>query len=113
MVDFHEREIRRLEAKEKSKDPDLAEKEEEDLAKTRQELADEKKAISELETFYTDVIRDWGDSEHRNIGTIDYSPPISFGVGDEKYTEDWGAFALHEDKWKGVFKGNVVDLGAF
>jgi hypothetical protein len=43
----------------------------------------------------------------------DYSPLISFGVGDEKFTLDWSAFALHEDRWKTVFKGNALDLGAF
>jgi hypothetical protein len=61
-------------------------------------LADENKAIDDVEKFYTNVMKDWGDSEHRNIGTIDYSPPISFGVGGENFMEDWGAFALHEDK---------------
>jgi len=118
MADIHEREIRQLEVKEKSEGPEVAEEEEEEeeeeeLAKTRQKLADENKAIVDLEKFYTDVLNDdWIDSERRNIGTIDYSPPISFGVGDEKFTEDWGAFALHEYKWKAVFKGNVLDLGA-
>lgn len=61
-------------------------------------MADENKAIDDVEKFYTNVMKDWGDSEHRNIGTIDYSPPISFGVGGENCMEDWGAFALHEDK---------------
>lgn len=113
MVNIHEREIRKLEAKEKSQDPEVAEEEEEELAKTHQKLADENKAIDDLEKFYTNVTKDWSDSEHRNIGTIDYSPPISFGVGDEKFTEDWGAFALHKVRWKAVFKGNILDLGAF
>ena len=61
-------------------------------------LADENKAIDDLEKFYTNVMKDRGDSEHRNIGTIDYSPPISCSVGGENFTEDWGAFALHEDR---------------
>ena len=112
MTDVHKREIRKLEAKEKSEDPGV-EEEEDELAKARQKLADENKAIDDLEKFYTNVTKDWGDSEHRNIGTIDYSPPISFGVWDEKFIEDWGAFALHGDRWKAVFMCNVLDLGAF
>ena len=75
MVNIHEREIRKLEVKEKSQDPEVVvveEEEEEELAKTHRTLADENKAIDDLEKFYINVTKDWSDSEHRNIGTIDY-----------------------------------------
>ena len=69
MIDVYEREIRELEAKEKSEDPEVAEEEEEELAKTHQKLADEIKAIDDLEKSYNNAKKDWCDSEHRNIGT--------------------------------------------
>jgi hypothetical protein len=47
MADLHEREIRELE-EERSEDPEVAEEEEEALAKIPQNLANEKKAIDVL-----------------------------------------------------------------
>jgi len=113
MVDLSTREIAKLEAKEKSEDPEVAAEDKEELAKTRQKLADENRGIAGLEKFYTDVTKDWGDSERRNIGTIHYSPAIAFNVKPEGFMEDWGTFVLHEDRWKAQFRGNVMDLGAF
>ena len=77
------------------------------------------KAAAELERFYADTLRDWGDSANRNIGTIDYCPPISSDVKglvedgidkDVGFTEDWGTFETHEDRWKDAFQGNFLDL---
>jgi len=105
MVDLHKRRITKLEAKEKSKDEEEAEEDEEDeeeLQKGRKKLADAQKAINDLKLFYTKVMMEYGDSEHRSIGHILYSPPVSSSVGDEEYTEDWGTFELYEDKWKGA-----------
>jgi len=113
MVDLYMREIAKLEAKEKSEDPEVAAEDKAELEKTRQKLADENSGIAGLEKFYTDVTKDWGDSERRNIGTIHYSPAIAFNVKPEGFTEDWGTFVLHEDRWKAQFRGNVLDLGTF
>ena len=57
MVDVHKREIKKLEAKERSEDPEVAEEEEEELAKTCQKFADDNKAIDDLEKFYTNVMK--------------------------------------------------------
>ena len=95
---------------------------EDELERSNDEiLTRERKAAADLERFYDDTLRDWGDSANRNVGTIDYCPPISSDVKglmedgidrDVGFTEDWGAFVLFEDKWKATFKGNVLDRGA-
>ncbi|KAI9435271.1 hypothetical protein H4582DRAFT_2112373 [Lactarius indigo] len=105
MVNLHEQQIKKLEEKEKSKE------EEERLQNQQQKLADTQRAINDLKMFYTKVMADHGDSLLCNIGHIHYSPPLSFSVRDEEYTEDWGTFELNEDKWRGAFMGNVLDLG--
>ena len=76
-------------------------------------MADKNEAIDDLEKFYTNVVKDWGNSECRNIGHLLCSPSISFNTGDEGFTKDWGTFELDEDRWKAQFRGNVLDLGAF
>jgi hypothetical protein len=86
MVDLYQRQINKLESKEKSED--------EELRRKRQKLADAQKTIDDLEMFYTKVTADWCDSERRNIGQILYSPPFEFNVGDEGSTGDWGTFEL-------------------
>jgi hypothetical protein len=113
MVDVHERDIKRLEEKEQSKDDEEALEEEEELLKTRQKLKDAHKAIEDLERFYSKVLAEWSDSEFRNIGHIRYSPAVEFNVGEEGYTQDWGTFECYADKFKDAFRGNVIDLGAF
>jgi len=113
LADLYVREIVKLEAKGTSEDEEEAEEDARELRKTRERLDEQKQAIADLEKFYDDVKTQWGDIEHRNIGHVHYSPPISVDVKGERYTEDWGTFDLEEAKFKAQFKGNVVDLGAF
>ena len=38
---------------------------------------------------------------------------MTFNVGPEGFTEDWGAFELDSRKFNGAFKSNFIDLGMF
>ena len=66
MVEVYSKEIAKLE------DPEVAAEDEEELKKIRQKLADENRGIADLEKFYTDVTKDWGDSER--LITLQLSP---------------------------------------
>ncbi|EPQ51446.1 hypothetical protein GLOTRDRAFT_108036 [Gloeophyllum trabeum ATCC 11539] len=48
------------------------------------------------------------DLEHRNIGHVDWAPAIS--VVGYRYTRDIGTFVVDAERFRGHFKGNVVDL---
>ena len=104
---------------EKNRHPRAEGEDEDELERSDEILTSEGKAAAELERFYADTLRDWGDSANRNIGTIDYCPPISSDVKglvedgidkDVGFTEDWGTFKTHEDRWKDAFQGNFLDL---
>ena len=105
-ADLCTREIITMEAKGTSEDARA-------LRRRRQNLDDHIEAIAELKKFYNDVKMQWANIEHRNIGHVHYSPPVSVDVQGEQYTEDWGTFELEEAKFGAQFEGNVVDLGAF
>ena len=76
-------------------------------------LKEEEASIESLSQLYYDTM-DWDIEGQRVIGHIAYSPPITVGVGDKRYTEDWALIELDRDKidWN-TFEGNVMDLGAF
>ena len=82
------------------------------LDKVRRELAEHRKAIVKLESLYKDVNANWGDIACRNIGGLEYSPPIFVDVNDRRYTEDWATIRLDSARFKPNFMGNQVDLGA-
>ncbi|KAH9981982.1 hypothetical protein BJV74DRAFT_895767 [Russula compacta] len=69
-----------------------------------------KKAIDTLDEFHTEVTKNWSIEEHRILGHIAYSPPISVGTGAKRFTEDWALIELDREKidWS-TFKGNVID----
>ena len=49
----------------------------EDEKMIRQKLADENRGTADLEKFYNNVTKYWGDNEHRNIH---YSPAIMLSL---------------------------------
>ncbi|GBE77290.1 hypothetical protein SCP_0101630 [Sparassis crispa] len=110
MVEFYERQIKRLEARVGGDDEDNVAKAKE-LRKTRDLLDEANEAIEDLEKFYEKVKKEWGKPNQRTIGYIRSSPAIAFNVGPEGFTEDWGAFELDGPKFKEAFKGNFIDLG--
>ncbi|KAI6097141.1 hypothetical protein EV401DRAFT_2247385 [Pisolithus croceorrhizus] len=75
-------------------------------------LTKEEKAIRALNQFHDETTKYWSEESQRVLGHIAYSPPLTFGTGAEKYTEDWALIELDRNKidWD-TFKGNVIDLG--
>ncbi|KAH9054792.1 hypothetical protein EDB87DRAFT_1767442 [Lactarius vividus] len=109
IANFWTREIIKLQAKERQDTENVKE-----ILTNQRELEDENKAITDLETFYSDVTRYWSDINfHRNIGHIQYAAPITVDVeGGTLYTSDWAVFLADEAKVKDGFEGNIVDLGS-
>ncbi|TFK49387.1 hypothetical protein OE88DRAFT_422270 [Heliocybe sulcata] len=115
MLPIHEDQITKLKAKVKAMDEArneaAAEEAGEELQETERLLQKTHKAIEDLEKFYDRVKREWGTPTQRIIGHIRSSPALTFNVGPEGFTEDWGAFELDGSKFKDAFKGNFIDLG--
>ncbi|KAI2613251.1 hypothetical protein GGR54DRAFT_643047 [Hypoxylon sp. NC1633] len=97
--------------KEKGTDKDnvAMTKREQTRAQTMIDNAEE--TIEAFEAFLGEVKTHWKKLENRILGPIIRSPAIRFGVGDERFTEDWGVFRLDRDKLGDGFQGNVIDLG--
>jgi len=83
------------------------------LETARWHLHKHKKALVELENLYNEINARWGDIAHRTIGVLEYSPPLSVDVDNERYTQDWATIRLDSARFRPNFKGNVIDLGAF
>ena len=107
------REIAEREAKMASGNGEEDENDAEYLKEVRRELDKHKEAIPELEKLYKEMNASWGDIDRRTIGVLEYSPPISVDVDNERYTQDWATIRLDSTKFRPNFKGNVIDLGAF
>ena len=71
------------------------------------------KAMEALGAFLNRVNKDWKKLDDRVIGHILRSPAISLGVGEQRFTEDWGIFQVDRAKLGDGFQGNKIDLGAF
>ncbi|KDQ61797.1 hypothetical protein JAAARDRAFT_522724 [Jaapia argillacea MUCL 33604] len=69
------------------------------------------KAIEALGEFLDQVKKDWRKPDNRILGHILYSPAIALGVGEHRFTEDWGIFQIDRDKLGNGFQGNKMDLG--
>jgi len=84
------------------------------LHEARGELEGHRAAIIALEKLYKEINASWGDIARRNIGVLEYSPPISVNHNNDKgYTEDWATIRLDSAKFKPSFVGNAINLGAF
>jgi hypothetical protein len=109
MVEIYDRKIPKLQERVDGDNEDDVAEARKELRKTREMLTEANEAIEELEKFYAKV-KDWGQPKQRIIGHIRSSPALAFSVGPKRFTEDWGAFELDGDKFRGAFKGNVIDL---
>jgi hypothetical protein len=81
--------------------------------KTQRLLDDAEKAIDALGVLLDQVKKDWKKPSDRVLGHILRSPPISLGVGEHRFTEDWGIFQVDRAKLGDGFQGNKMDLGVF
>lgn len=71
------------------------------------------KAMEALGALLPQVNKDWKKPDNRVLGHILRSPAISLGVGEQRFTEDWGIFKINRAKLGDGFQGNKMDLGAF
>jgi hypothetical protein len=107
------KEIKELEEKPMSQDPEEAAEDKTAVIAKRQKLTEVKKDIEGLQTFYDDVKTKWSDIADRNIGHVDWAPKISVDVQGDRYSKDIGTFEVDAGRFEAHFNGNVVDLGAF
>ncbi|KAG8884848.1 hypothetical protein FRB97_003054, partial [Tulasnella sp. 331] len=69
------------------------------------------KAMEALGILLDQVNKDWKKLSKRILGHILRSPPIRLGVGEQRFTEDWGIFRIDWAKLGNGFQGNKTDLG--
>ena len=113
MVERHERQIEKLQAKVAGEDKEDVEKATKQLEKAQRLLDDAREAIQALEEFYDESKKKWSKPSQRVLGHIARSPPITPGAGIAGFTEDYAVVKLDSFKIKDAFKGNVIDLGGF
>ncbi|KIM24674.1 hypothetical protein M408DRAFT_26795 [Serendipita vermifera MAFF 305830] len=71
-----------------------------------------RRAVVVLNSFLMDICRDWKERETRVLGHVVLSPPISFNVGVEGFTEDWAMVEINNSIVDSTnFVGNAIDLG--
>jgi len=56
------------------------------------------KATEALAALLDRVNKDWKKLDNRVLGHILRSPAISLGVGEQRFTEDWGVFQINRAK---------------
>ena len=81
--------------------------------KTQGLLDEAENAMEALGALLDRVNKDWKKPNNRVLGHILCSPAISLGVGEQRFTEDWGIFLVDRAKLGAGFQGNKIDLGAF
>jgi hypothetical protein len=69
-------------------------------------------AIKSISHFRQEVLPDWDDPDHRVLGHVLYSPPIEYGVGADKCTQDFVVIEVDRSRLdEENFRGNLIDLG--
>ncbi|KAG8824813.1 hypothetical protein FRC17_009021, partial [Serendipita sp. 399] len=80
-------------------------------AKAERFVKELEEAIKELAALLNQVEKYWKPVHKRIIGHVLHSPPIALGVGQPRFTEDWGLVELDEAKLGNAYQGNKLDLG--
>ncbi|KAI9439642.1 hypothetical protein H4582DRAFT_2119419 [Lactarius indigo] len=70
------------------------------------------KAMEALAALIDQVNKDWKKLDNCVLAHILRSPAISLGVGEQRFTEDWGVFQIHRAKLGDGFQGSKLDLAA-
>jgi hypothetical protein len=71
------------------------------------------KAVPKLAALLDRVKKEWRGIGNRVLGHVVHSPPIALGVGQPRFTQDWGLFELDQAKLGDAYQGNKLYLGAF
>ncbi|KAH8914289.1 hypothetical protein BT69DRAFT_1105728 [Atractiella rhizophila] len=97
--------------KEKGVNPAEVRKAADSRCETQVLLDRAEKAVKALRALLERVEADWKTINNRVLGPILRSPAISLGVGEYRFTEDWGVFRIDRVKLGDGFRGNTLDLG--
>ncbi|KAG8774655.1 hypothetical protein FRC12_001884, partial [Ceratobasidium sp. 428] len=101
-----------LTAREQAAESLKKEKAEAERANIKQQQEDARKAIIALNKLLDDITRDWATPADRTIGHIVFSPRLDFGVGPDRYIEDWAVVEIDRSRIDNTnFIGNCIDLG--
>ena len=113
MVELWRAQIEMFVEREKGTNTVDAEKAKEDRIETQRLLDKAENAMEALEALLSRVNKDWKKLNNRVLGNVLRSPAIGLGVGEHRFTEDWGIFLVDRDKLGDGFQGNKLDLGVF
>jgi len=113
MVNHWRNQIEEFEEREKGTNAVDIEKAKAARIETRALLDKAEKAMEALGVLLNQVKKDWKKLDNRVLGHILRSPAITFGVGEHRFTEDWGIFKVNRAKLGAGFQGNKMDLGAY
>ena len=70
------------------------------------------KALERLEKVYDYTFKFWHSAQGQSIGAVTLSPPITFSIGDNQWTEDWAIGQVDANKIDvDTFCPNTLDLG--
>lgn len=105
------KQIQRFVERENGSDLNDVEKAKKERTKTQALLDDAETALVALADLLDRVEKEWRNIGDRVLGHIIRAPAIRLGVGEERFTEDWGVFRLSRDKLGQGFQGNKIDLG--
>ncbi|TFK81504.1 hypothetical protein K466DRAFT_604445 [Polyporus arcularius HHB13444] len=75
-------------------------------------LNNSKAAVQALNEFQEVIKKQWMLESNRIIGQVVWSPPITPGVTDCGYTDDFAVVRLDRSKVGNAFMGNVLSLGS-
>jgi len=104
---------KQIEGLEEEKGTNTVDSEEAKVARIEtQNLLQEEEAMEQLGVFLDQVNKDWRKLDNRIFGHILRSPPITLGVGERRFTEDWGLFQVNRAKLGDGFWGNTMDVGS-
>ena len=99
MLVEHWREVvEELTEKEKGTDPADVEKAKADRIFGESGLDDAENAIETLRPLLERISKDWKKPNNRVLGHILRSPATALGVGNSRFTEDWGIFQVDRTK---------------
>jgi hypothetical protein len=112
-VKLWKQEIEGFEEREKGTDAADVEEAKADRIETQRLLDKAEKAMKVLAVLLDRVNKEWRKLDDRVLGHILRSPAITLGVGEHRFTKDWGIFLVNRDKLGEGFQGNKLDLGVF
>lgn len=112
-IEYLKKLVKVREAEEQGADAVNAAKAKEAKLVTQKTLEDAENAAQALGTYLVHVRKEWRNFGSRTLGSILRSPPLTLGVGEERFTQDWAIFEIHRAKLGNRFKGNQIELRTF